>query len=372
MISLKNKAQIKFIADFLRPYTKRAYLVGGALRDALLGLELKDFDIEVYDIKPALFEKLMQELGALGVGKSFFVYKYKNYDLALARTENKISYGHKGFKVLPCDDEKLAARRRDFTINSMMINIFDDTFLDFYGGFKDLKEGILRHIHTQSFQEDSLRVLRAVVFASRFDFIISKQTLKLMQEMSIKDLSQERINTELYKIFKSKNLALAYKYLQLLGLEKEIFGYTFKDKNFSLLLKKARDFIDDEALFLYLYFNYFKLDKKSFFEKTQLKKEFLIKANQTFTKRLSDKTLLEISLKMPLKDWLGLYSAKRIQRAKQLKVYDKPFQSKIKATHLLQEGFKGAKLGLELSKRQKQELKNYLKKSKEEKCKISS
>lgn len=97
-ISLKNNPDLQFIAEFLKPYTKRAYLVGGSVRDLFLGLKICDYDIELYDIKPKDFEKIMQKLGAQGFGKSFFVYKFKNYDLALARTENKISHGHKGLK----------------------------------------------------------------------------------------------------------------------------------------------------------------------------------------------------------------------------------------------------------------------------------
>ena len=142
-ISLKNNADLKFVIDFLSPYTQRAYLVGGSVRDLFLGLEIYDYDIELYDITPSDFEKMMKKLGAQGFGKSFFVYKFKNYDFALARTENKTGYGHTGFEVQICNDEKLGAKRRDFTINSMMINLFNDEFLDFYGGLKDLEQGIL-------------------------------------------------------------------------------------------------------------------------------------------------------------------------------------------------------------------------------------
>ena len=283
-ISLKNNPDLQFIADFLKPYTQRAYLVGGSVRDLLLGLDICDYDIELYDIKPDDFEKIMQKLGAQGFGKSFFVYKFKNYDLALARTENKIAYGHRGFKIEICNDEKLCAKRRDFTINSMMIHLFNDEFLDFYGGLEDLKAGFLRYVDKQSFQEDSLRVLRAVVFASRFGFKITSESLKLMQDMDIKDLSQDRINAELYKFFKSTRLDVGYRYLQELGLEKEIFGFesVFKSLEFQTLLKKSREFIKSDALFLYLYLNFFNLDKEIFFKKTKLKKEYLKQAKQIF------------------------------------------------------------------------------------------
>ncbi|HED6131774.1 TPA: CCA tRNA nucleotidyltransferase, partial [Campylobacter coli] len=76
-ISLKNNADLKFVIDFLSPYTQRAYLVGGSVRDLFLGLEIYDYDIELYDITPSDFEKMMKKLGAQGFGKSFFVYKFK-------------------------------------------------------------------------------------------------------------------------------------------------------------------------------------------------------------------------------------------------------------------------------------------------------
>ena len=102
------------IISLLKPYTKRAYLVGGAVRDILMNKTPTDFDIEIYDITPQEFEKIMDKINAKGVGKSFFVYKYKNFDLSLPRIENKTGHGHKGFSVKLTNDEKTASLRRDF------------------------------------------------------------------------------------------------------------------------------------------------------------------------------------------------------------------------------------------------------------------
>lgn len=145
--------------ELLWPHTKRAYAVGGCVRDMLLGKKNTDFDIEIYDIPPAKFDEIMKERGASGVGKNYFVYKLDGFDLSLPRTENKTGKGHKAFEVSYCNDEKSASMRRDFTINSIMINIFDGQILDFWNGTKDLKRGILRHIDDEKFCEDSLRVL---------------------------------------------------------------------------------------------------------------------------------------------------------------------------------------------------------------------
>ena len=165
----KNK-NLKWLRDFLTPHTKRAYIVGGCVRDAMLGKKISDFDVEIYGIDPAKFDALMAQIGACGVGKNYFVYKFKNFDLSLPRTENKTGEGHKAFEVSYADDERAASLRRDFTVNAMMINIFDGSFLDFYGGERDLKRGILRHIDDEKFAEDSLRVLRAVQFSARLNF----------------------------------------------------------------------------------------------------------------------------------------------------------------------------------------------------------
>ena len=133
------------IISLLKPYTNRAYLVGGAVRDILMDKTPNDFDIEIYDLSPTLFENLMKKLGAKGVGKQFFVYKYKNFDLSLPRIENKIGIGHKGFKVKITQDEKIASLRRDFTINSIYADINGNLF-DPFDGKKDLENGKINFI----------------------------------------------------------------------------------------------------------------------------------------------------------------------------------------------------------------------------------
>ena len=365
-ISLKNNADIEFIADFLAPYTKRAYLVGGSVRDMLLGYEVIDFDIEIYDIKPDFFDGLMQKLGADGFGKSFFVYKFKNYDLSLARTENKIKRGHRGFEVQICDDEKLGAKRRDFTINSMMINIFNDEFLDFYGGLSDLNARILRHIDDESFKEDSLRVLRAVHFVARFNLKIADESLKFMQTMDTRDLSRDRINAELYKFFKARNLKAGFEALQVLNLEQiALCNDTAKHKNaakFSQTLESTREFIKGEALFLYLYLNFFGVDKKVFFRQTQLKKELLQKAIEPFFEdEPSDLDFARTAMKLPLREWLGLWDEKRIQKAKALRIYDTMLRPNIDTQELERSGLKGKNLGERIARQKDEWLKAYIK-----------
>lgn len=365
-ISLKNNADIAFIADFLAPYTKRAYLVGGSVRDMLLGFATNDFDIEIYDIKPEFFDSLMQKLGANGFGKSFFVYKFKNYDLSLARFENKVAHGHKGFEVTICDDERLGAKRRDFTINSMMINIFDDEFLDFYGGLGDLKAGILRHIDDESFKEDSLRALRAVHFVARFDLHIDENSLNLMRQMDIRDLSRDRINAELYKFFKAKNLKVGFEALRALNLEPQVFFADTKkhpkSEKFSQMLENAREFIGDEGLFLYLYLNFFGIEMKEFFKKTQLKRELLQSAKEPFFEdTMSDLDYARVALTMPLNKWLGLWSEQRVQKAKALNIYESALRADIDTAEFEKANLRGKNLGEKINALKDEWLKAYIK-----------
>ncbi|MDR2638238.1 MAG: CCA tRNA nucleotidyltransferase, partial [Helicobacteraceae bacterium] len=163
----------RFQADFSRikaaiePLTKRAYFVGGATRDWLLKRDFNDIDIEIYDISPDRFDEVMKAIGAIGVGKSYFVYKLGAFDLSLPRSEQKTGRGHKAFGVAWENDPLKACRRRDFTINAIMIDIFSGERLDFYGGGRDLEAKMIRHIDDRAFAEDSLRVLRAARFAAR-------------------------------------------------------------------------------------------------------------------------------------------------------------------------------------------------------------
>ena len=151
-------------------------LVGGFVRDSLLGFAIKDIDIEVYNI--ADFDAMMKILKPFGsinlVGKSFGILKlsYAGYELdfSLPRLEKKTGSGHKGFDVLL--DPKLsfaeAAARRDFTINAIGFDLNSHTLLDPYNGQKDLNNKILSYVNKETFIEDPLRVLRAVQFCARF------------------------------------------------------------------------------------------------------------------------------------------------------------------------------------------------------------
>ena len=365
-IKIKNEiyknSELDFFRSLFAPFTSRVYLVGGCVRDAFLGREIYDYDIEVYDIEPTKFNELMASIGASGVGKSYFIYKYKNYDIGLPRSESKTGNSHKDFAVSYINDPKMASLRRDFTINAMMMNIFNGEILDFYGGKQDLANKILRHIDSEKFKEDPLRVLRGVQFSSRLDFSIADETLALMKSLSLEHLSRDRINTELIKFFRAKYLEKGAYYLFELGLFKEIFGMQISmDDGFLSDLKSAREFVDDERLFLYLLFGKFELDTKEILEKMRLPKSYFSILKQPYFKDMpSDKELMQIALNMPIKSWLGAYNKERIERAKKLGIYEAKFDAKVDVAEILSAGFKNEDIAKEIKRRQELEISKYL------------
>ena len=360
--SIYKNSELDFFRSLFAPFSKRVYLVGGCVRDALLGREIYDYDIEIYDIKPAKFDELMTGIRASGVGKSYFIYKYKNYDLGLPRSESKTGISHKDFAVSYINDPNLASLRRDFTVNAMMMNIFNGEILDFHGGKKDLESKTLRHIDSEKFKEDPLRVLRGVQFSARLGFSIANKTLELMKTLDLAHLSKDRINTELIKFFRSEHLEKGAFYLFKLSLFKEIFGVQIcENDEFLAELKSARNFVDDERLFLYMLFGKFELDAKEILEKMRLPKSYFSILKEPFFKAMpSGNELLEIALNMPIKSWLGAYNKERIERAKELGVYERKFEPKIDVREILAAGFKNEMIAAEIKRRQELEISNYL------------
>ena len=360
--SIYKNSELDFFRSLFAPFSKRVYLVGGCVRDALLGREIYDYDIEVYDIDPLKFDELMAGIRASGVGKSYFIYKYKNYDLGLPRSESKTGISHKDFAVSYINDPSLASLRRDFTVNAMMMNIFNGEILDFHGGKKDLESKMLRHIDSEKFKEDPLRVLRGVQFSARLDFSIDNDTLELMKTLDLAHLSKDRINTELIKFFRSEHLEKGAFYLFKLSLFKEIFGVQIcENDEFLAELKSARNFVDDERLFLYMLFGKFELDAKEILEKMRLPKSYFSILKEPFFKDMpSDRELLEIALNMPLKSWLGAYNKERIERSKELGIYESKFDAKVDVREILAAGFKNEMIAAEIKRRQELEISSYL------------
>ena len=159
----------------------KKYLVGGAVRDELLGLPVKERDYVVVGSTP----EEMERLGYKPVGKDFpvFLHPQTHEEYALARTERKSGRGYKGFTVQASPDVTLEEdlRRRDLTINAIA-KAEDGTLVDPFGGRGDLQKHMLRHV-SEAFAEDPVRILRVARFAARFGFEVASETMALMQRM---------------------------------------------------------------------------------------------------------------------------------------------------------------------------------------------
>jgi tRNA nucleotidyltransferase (CCA-adding enzyme) len=160
----------------------KTYVVGGAVRDELLGLPVKDRDHVVIGATP----EEMVKLGYKPVGKDFPVFLHPeppHEEYALARTERKSGRGYKGFTVHAAPDVTLEddLRRRDLTINAMA-KAEDGALIDPFSGKKDLEEKVLRHV-SEAFSEDPVRILRVARFAARFGFQVAEATMELMRDM---------------------------------------------------------------------------------------------------------------------------------------------------------------------------------------------
>lgn len=178
------------------------YLVGGAVRDELLGLAVKDKDYVVVGSTPAE----MESAGFKPVGKDFpvFLHPYTHDEYALARTERKTAKGYKGFAVHASVDVTLEEdlARRDLTINAIAKD-GDGNLIDPYNGLADIQSKTLRHV-SEAFAEDPVRILRAARLSARFaDFTIAPETNQLMQQMvdagEVDALVAERVWQELAK-----------------------------------------------------------------------------------------------------------------------------------------------------------------------------
>jgi len=178
----------------------KIYLVGGAVRDILLGLEPKDRDYVVVGATPE--DMLAKGFSKVGASFPVFLHPETGEEYALARTERKTGVGYNGFDVtfdtsITLEDD---LRRRDLTINSMAMDLETNEIIDPFGGQSDLKRKILRHT-SEAFAEDPVRVLRTARFAARYGFDVSETTLELMEQVApeLDHVPAERIFAEFQK-----------------------------------------------------------------------------------------------------------------------------------------------------------------------------
>ncbi len=206
----------------------KIYLVGGAVRDQLLGKPIKERDWLVVGATP----QQMLDLGYQQVGKDFpvFLHPETHEEYALARTERKTGQGYTGFSCYAAPDVSLEddLKRRDLTINAIAQTETGE-LIDPYGGQADLQQGVLRHV-SPAFVEDPLRVLRVARFATRFaaeGFAVAPETLALMQEIAdqgeLDHLVAERVWLELQKVLSEAKPSVFFEVLRACGACQHLF-----------------------------------------------------------------------------------------------------------------------------------------------------
>ena len=216
------------LARAVRDAGGRALLVGGCVRDELMGQQPKDWDLEVYGIEPARLRELLDQFGSVNVvGEAFTVYKLgANLDISLPRRERKTGRGHRAFFVEgdPGMTVEEAAARRDFTINAILQDPLTAETIDPFQGRVDLKAKTLRAVSPETFPEDSLRVLRAAQFAARFEFQIDPETVDLCRMIGLTDLPSERIWGEMEKLLlRAQRPSIGLKWLHELRVIARLF-----------------------------------------------------------------------------------------------------------------------------------------------------
>ena len=211
------------ILEDLRSQGFKALVVGGAVRDAVMGVVPKDIDVEVYGADYDTLHTTLSKYGRADVvGKSFGVLKLRtpdgqDYDFSVPRRDSKTGDGHTGFEVTVDHTmtPQQAAARRDFTMNALAFDPLTSEVHDYYGGIEDLENGVLRAT-TEAFKEDPLRVLRGMQFAARYGLRLDPETAKMCHEIvdSHDELATERIAEEWMKLaIKGKHPGTALEYL---------------------------------------------------------------------------------------------------------------------------------------------------------------
>lgn len=216
------------LASVIRDAGGRAMLVGGCVRDELMGIESEEWDVEVYGVEPESLRRILESLGEVNaVGETFTVYKLgSDLDVSMPRRERRSGRGHKGFIVEgdPAMSFEEACSRRDFTVNAILKDPLTGEIIDPTAGREDISRRILRHVSSATFAEDSLRVLRAAQFAARLEFDIDAAAVEICKTIDVTDLPKERIWGELEKILlKARRPSIGLKWLYDLGVVDQIF-----------------------------------------------------------------------------------------------------------------------------------------------------
>ena len=199
-------------------------LVGGAVRDLLLDLPIKDLDIEVHGLPIAELEKILQQFGPVSlVGKVFGVLRVHGLDADWSLPRIDTAGRKPKVSIDPFMDIKDAFRRRDLTINAMGIDLITFELIDPFNGHADLKQGVLCVPDERRFVEDPLRLFRVMQFIGRFEMKPDESLNSICKTMDIRGVSRERIEAEFEKLLlRSDRPSLGIRWLNQIGRLREI------------------------------------------------------------------------------------------------------------------------------------------------------
>lgn len=213
----------------------KVYEVGGAVRDRLLGIPVKDADLLVTGIPGDRLQACLKAHGSVHlVGQSFGVLKFQPkghtgepVDIALPRVERSTGAGHRDFDVsfdhtLPVETD---LGRRDFTVNAIAVEMKSGDVVDPHGGRKDLEARLLRMVFPRAFEEDPLRILRGIQFAARLGFSLEPKTLAAMKKAAplVATVSAERVTQELKKLLVAKKPSVGFYLMRDAGVLSIVF-----------------------------------------------------------------------------------------------------------------------------------------------------
>lgn len=227
MPAFEKHSQWPNVKQVIKRLTEKGYcawLAGGSVRDNILNVEAKDFDI-VTDAKPEQISELFPN--ALPIGKKFgiIIVPFGDYQIEVAtfRKDGPYLDGRHPESIEYATAEE-DAQRRDFTVNALFFDPLNKKIHDFVGGEKDIKKKILRAVGDpkKRFQEDKLRILRAFRFAGQLDFALDESTYKATLGFNLKDISLERIRDEFKKMIMCHDPIKAISLLQQSGLNQEV------------------------------------------------------------------------------------------------------------------------------------------------------
>jgi len=214
------------IAIAVRDAGGRALVVGGWVRDHLMGRDSKNIDIEVFGVAPDRLRQILESFDRVeAVGESFQVYKIGDIDVSLPRRDSKSGRGHRGFVVVGDPDMSIeeAARRRDFTINAIAWDPLTEEYFDPFDGRGDIERRLIRVVDPKTFPDDSLRVLRAIQFAARFEFALDETTRAVCRDIALDDLPSERIWGEFEKLLFARRPSIGFAVALDLGVVATLF-----------------------------------------------------------------------------------------------------------------------------------------------------